>query len=54
MLQQRYGAIVDWRGGAFWREPICERLGLPVLSEPFPATNTTDEFRDMIGMPPLT
>jgi hypothetical protein len=29
-------------------------LGLPVPAEPFPITNTTDEFRIMLGMPPLT
>ena len=33
--------------------PICERLGLPVPAEPFPVANTTDEFREMLGVPPL-
>ena len=33
--------------------PICARLDLPVPAEPFPVTNTTDEFRTMIGMPAL-
>src|ERR1039457_3614165 len=44
--------LLEWTpkdGGA----PICERLGLPVPAEPFPVTNTTNEFRDMIGIPPL-
>jgi len=44
--------LLEWSPGDGW-EPICERLGLPVPSEPFPVTNTTDEFREMIGMPPL-
>ena len=44
--------LLEWSPGDGW-EPICERLGLPVPGEPFPVTNTTDEFREMIGMPPL-
>ncbi len=44
--------LLEWTPGDGW-EPICERLGLPVPVEPFPVTNTTDEFREMIGMPPL-
>jgi hypothetical protein len=45
--------LIDYRPGDGW-EPICERLGLPVPTEPFPHLNTTDEFRAMTGMPPLT
>lgn len=44
--------LLEWTPGDGW-EPICERLGLPVPAETFPVTNTTDEFREMIGMPPL-
>jgi hypothetical protein len=44
--------LLEWTAGDGW-EPICERLGLPVPAEPFPLTNTTDEFREMIGVPPL-
>ena len=44
--------LIDWHPGDGW-EPICEKLGLPVPSEPFPHVNTTDEFRAMIGMEPL-
>lgn len=44
--------LLEWRPSDGW-EPICERLELPVPAEPFPVTNTTDEFRAMIGMPPL-
>jgi sulfotransferase family protein len=45
--------LLEWTLRDGW-EPICERLGVPVPPEPFPVTNTTDEFRDMIGLPPLT
>jgi hypothetical protein len=44
--------LLEWTPGDGW-EPICDRLGLPVPAEPFPVTNTTSEFREMIGMPPL-
>ncbi len=45
--------LLEWSPGDGW-DPICARLGLPVPSAPFPVTNTTDEFREMLGMPPLT
>lgn len=45
--------LLEWTPGDGW-EPICDRLGLPVPAEPFPVTNTTDEFRTMLGLPPLT
>jgi hypothetical protein len=44
--------LLDWTPSDGW-EPICERLNLPEPSEPFPVTNTTKEFREMLGMPPL-
>jgi hypothetical protein len=44
--------LLEWTAGEGW-EPICERLGVAVPSTPFPVTNTTDEFRSMIGAPPL-
>jgi Sulfotransferase domain len=44
--------LLEWRPTDGW-EPICDRLGLPVPSEPFPVTNTTVEFRAMIGLSPL-
>jgi hypothetical protein len=47
------GRLLEWTPADGW-EPICERLGLPVPAEPFPVANTTDEFREMIGIPPLT
>jgi hypothetical protein len=44
--------LLVWEPGDGW-EPICERLGLSVPGTPFPVTNTTDEFRAMLGMGPL-
>ena len=43
--------LLEWTASDGWA-PICERLGLAVPDEPFPVTNTTDEFRTMLGMPP--
>jgi hypothetical protein len=45
--------LLEWDLGDGWG-PICERLGLPVPGETFPVTNSTDEFREMVGIPPLT
>jgi hypothetical protein len=45
--------LLEWNLGDGW-DPICERLRLPVPAEPFPVTNSTDEFREMVGFPPLT
>ncbi len=45
--------LLEWKLGDGW-DAICERLGLPVPAEPFPVTNSTDEFRELIGIPPLT
>jgi Sulfotransferase domain len=36
--------LLEWRVEDGWG-PICARLGLPVPEEPFPLTNTTEEFR---------
>ncbi len=44
--------LLEWTPTDGW-EPICERLALPVPAEPFPVTNTTEGFREMIGMPPV-
>jgi hypothetical protein len=44
--------LLEWNLGDGW-DPICERLGLPAPDEPFPVTNSTDEFREMVGIPPL-
>ena len=45
--------LLEWAPGDGW-EPICDRLGVTVPDEPFPRVNTTDEFRAMVGMAPLT
>ena len=37
------GQLLEWQAGDGW-EPICAALGLPVPSEPFPQTNSTEEF----------
>jgi len=44
---------VFWKPGDGWA-PICNKLGLPVPSEPFPHVNTTDEFKARVasGPPP--
>jgi hypothetical protein len=44
--------LLEWTASDGWG-PICERLGVAVPDEPFPVTNTTAQFREMIGMPPL-
>ncbi len=44
--------LLEWTTGDGWA-PICERLGVPVPADPFPVTNTTDEFRANVGMPPM-
>ena len=43
--------LLEWTPADGWA-PICDRLGTPVPDEPFPVTNTTEEFRAMFGMPP--
>ena len=42
--------LLEWQPGDGW-EPICERLGVPVPDEPFPKTNSTEDFRAMAGLP---
>jgi hypothetical protein len=46
------GQLLEWTPSDGW-DPICERLGLPVPAEPFPVTNSTEEFRSMLGLPAL-
>jgi len=41
--------LLDWEAADGWG-PICSALGVPVPDEPFPHTNTTDEFRQMMGL----
>ncbi len=41
--------LIDWTPGDGWG-PICAALNLPVPAEPFPVTNTTADFREMMGL----
>ena len=41
--------LLEWTPADGWT-PICERLGVAVPAEPFPVTNSTAEFRAMIGL----
>lgn len=50
--QVRPDRLLEWTAGDGW-EPICAALGRPVPDEPFPHTNTTEEFRSNVGLPPL-
>ena len=43
--------LIDWTPSDGWA-PICAALDLPVPADPFPVTNTTSEFRQMIGIDP--
>lgn len=40
--------LVEWRPGDGW-EPLCSMLGIEVPDEPYPHTNTTEEFRSRAG-----
>jgi hypothetical protein len=44
--------LIDWKAQDGW-EPLCAALGAPVPDEPFPVTNTTADFRQMMGRPPI-
>lgn len=45
--------LFEWRPGDDWG-PICTALGVAEPAEPFPVTNTTNEFREMmLGLPPV-
>ena len=45
--------LLEWNAGDGW-EPICERLGVEVPDEPFPKTNTLNEWRANLGMEPIS
>jgi hypothetical protein len=38
------GRLLAWRVGDGWA-PLCDALGVPVPDEPFPHTNTREEWR---------
>jgi hypothetical protein len=44
--------LLVWTATDGW-EPICKALGLPVPAEPFPVTNTTEEFQARHAAPPV-
>jgi hypothetical protein len=35
--------LLEWRAGDGWK-PICDALDLPVPAQPFPHTNTSEEW----------
>lgn len=39
--------LLVWEVSEGW-QPICDKLGLPVPDEPFPHTNTRQEFRERV------
>jgi hypothetical protein len=41
--------LVEYQPGDGWA-PLCAALGVPVPHEPFPHTNTTDDFRARAGL----
>jgi hypothetical protein len=43
--------LVDWQPTDGWG-PLCRALGLAEPEDPFPVTNTTDQFRRMTGLDP--
>lgn len=45
--------LLEWTVGDGWA-PLCERLRLPVPDEPFPWTNTTEEFHAYNGLDQTT
>ena len=42
------GQLIEWQPEDGWG-PLCAGLGVPVPDEPFPVTNTTEEFRSRAG-----
>ena len=43
--------LLEWRVEQGW-EPLCAALGVPVPDEPFPLTNTTEQFRARAKLDP--
>jgi sulfotransferase family protein len=43
--------LVEWHPGDGW-EPLCTMLGVPVPDQPFPVTNTTEEWQSRTGLTP--
>jgi hypothetical protein len=45
--------LLEWKATDGWA-PLCERLGVPIPDEPFPVTNTTEEWQGRAGGAPPT
>jgi Sulfotransferase domain len=45
--------LLEWTASEGWG-PICERLGVAVPDEPFPAANSTEQTRALLGLPPVS
>jgi hypothetical protein len=43
--------LVEYQPGDGW-EPLCKALGVPVPSDPYPHTNTREEWKARLGAPP--
>ena len=41
--------LVEWRATDGWG-PLCAALGVPVPAEPFPVSNTSEQFRTRAGL----
>jgi hypothetical protein len=41
--------LLEWTPTEGWA-PICERLGLAIPEQPFPVSNTSEEFRQRFGI----
>jgi hypothetical protein len=41
--------LVEWRATDGWG-PLCAALGVPVPDEPFPVSNTSEQFRSRAGL----
>lgn len=44
--------LIEWQPENGWA-PLCAALGVAEPDEPFPVTNTTAEFRAMLGLEPI-
>jgi hypothetical protein len=45
--------LLEWTLGDGW-DPICDRLGVDVPDQPFPATNALNDWRANFGLPPIS
>ncbi|HKC51876.1 MAG TPA: sulfotransferase, partial [Myxococcota bacterium] len=44
--------LLEYQPGDGW-EPLCRALGVPVPGEPYPHTNTREEWAARMGGPPM-